>query len=251
MSRSNTLLDASKTGLRLRREVHLRDEKSYRGRPYCMDPQHHKLDRSDCHPNGPRVLEKLQQAGERLSDNLLKNFDETVPEHHRHKLPQDVDLLRPINKLETQPLTRDQEQELAAVKKHVDAAFVRFKDIVVKKDRQVPAALKSPTKNYKKRGDGAFRKQDDMLAVSVFYHSLELKSQDIRNIEVEKIMASYAYRLNENFGFSVAFRTLCIIKASASPKGIAPSTRPFDELRNMSSSAGRFLRAAVLSEDTQ
>lgn len=57
--------------------------------------------------------------------------------------------------------------------------------------------------------------------------------------EVEEIKASYAYSRKEEFGFEVAFVTLCTIKARAMRGGIAPSCRTFDELKTISNSAAR------------
>ncbi|KAF8215655.1 RNA dependent RNA polymerase-domain-containing protein [Mycena galopus ATCC 62051] len=65
--------------------------------------------------------------------------------------------------------------------------------------------------------------------------------------EVERVKASYAYSLgsSDDFGFVIAFGTLCAIKARAAPGGMAPNCRLFDELKTISGPAAR----ATLDED--
>lgn len=216
-----------------------------------MDPDADRFEESPCHPHGPHVLPHLFEVGQRLSDNLLKAFDETAPAHIRDQLPSDLDLRRPLSRVTAKSLSASEEKVLAAIKEHVDQAHTIWRQILSKKERDFPSILKKPAK--KNRGErNAGRKVDDMLPVTIHYYGpLPFKDEDIANVDVEDIMASYAYQISEPFGFYVAFKTLCKIKAQKSNGGIVASIRQIDELRAMSSTAGRFLRSATIDNNSQ
>lgn len=132
---------------------------------------------------------------------------------------------------------RDFTDELDLIRKHVDLANITFKKAISKKDQDSPSKSK---KGFQIKSD-----QEDLTLKAAREYA-----EPIENIlltrNVEEVKASYAYRLNINFAFSVAFNELCLIKARASPEGIAPSLRIFDEGKSFTPS---FLRTLLSCEN--
>ncbi|KAJ7894628.1 hypothetical protein B0H14DRAFT_2278417, partial [Mycena olivaceomarginata] len=110
--------------------------------------------------------------------------------------------------------------ELEEIKRHVDSAYKLYRQI------------------YPLKEDKAQRATLVLSAQEKFAEAIP-KIEFICAQELEQVKASYAYGLKEEFGFTVAFKTLITIKARASPGGMAANCRVFDELKTISGAASR------------
>lgn len=227
-----TLLDSSKTGLRLRAGVFQRDQKDFGGQV----PEQHVGKRSKRHQ--PFVLHAMVEAGNRIEKQLLKEYDDGA----QHQERSDSDLARPYDLASTYAqAASDNDQiphfmdELALIKKHVDQAYEEWIDAchALKREKGKEDLMDKKPKPKKKKGE------DVMLRASQIY------AEDVGGVRltpnVGELKASYAYKRSSSFGFSVAFQELCLIKAKASSGGIAPTIRLFDEVKIVSSSCLRVL----------
>lgn len=219
-----TLLDASKTGHRLKPGVFTKDQKTYIPLP----------------KESPTfILGRLEKAGNDKGEELLSQL-ETLPKGALS----DKDLKQPYevaNDFAMKSSARGFKvfyEDLSRIRKHVDAARDLYLIAV--------AAQKDAPKDSKKRSRSA--KKDDPMAVAT-----RKFAEDIPGIEmtpnVEEIKASYSYVLSSpphHFAFQMAFRDLCMIKAKSSPGGIAPVIRTFDEVKSFS---GSCMRALAMREE--
>ena len=182
------------------------------------------------------ILTQLKKAGEEKGAELLAQHREAGSEVERS----DNDLKAPYcdavdHALEVFRVTKRKDfcDELDLIRRHVDLAKVTYDRAVFKKDHQSPSKFK---KSFRVKSD----QEDLTLKASREY------AEPIPNIlltrNVEDVKASYAYIRNVNFGFSVAFTRLCLIKALASSEGIAPTLRIFDEGKSITPAFLRALR---------
>jgi hypothetical protein len=179
----------------------------------------------------PFILHALHRAGKFEGEALLREYDRLGQDSDRS----DKDLKAPYNKfstfaLDAFPTFPGFSDQLELVRKHVLKARKAWSEACHK------ARERSPEKKQKYRKD----QKDPMLVVSQMY------AEKIGNVflipNIDEIKASYAYHESPNFAFTVAFRELCLIKACASPGGVAPTIRALDEAKTVSPS---YLRAVV------
>ena len=241
-SRFTTLLDASKTGLRLKDGLFERDRYRYGGQGNKSVPV-------------LPILRALQEAGKKKEAELLKKYDmeEKSWDGKRKSAPwDDVDLLKPLREMEkcAQEASRQgwegMKDQLQKVKNHVDFAeekwLLGLKATYEKRDSQSQESWGGGKKKFgAKRSD-----QDDLALEAARMYAESIPDVFLPQDLVEGVKASYAFQRRPTFAFSVAFRDLCLIKARASPGGCAPSSRVFDEGKTISSS---FLRAMQQSEE--
>jgi hypothetical protein len=217
--RFNTLLDSSKTGLRLKHGVFEKDRERF-GRliPGFDDT------------STPFVLHALHKAGRLEGNKLLQEYDNMGQENDRP----DKDLKAPYNKFFDFALNAREEGKYSAFLDQLQLVRARVSE--VRQDYN-NACKKSSERSpgNKKRRTG---QKDMMLAVCHKYAKAVEGVFLIQNID--EVKASYAYHESPNFAFTVAFRELCLIKARV--RGIAPSTRAFDEAKTVSAS---YLRAVA------
>ncbi|RDB19363.1 putative RNA-dependent RNA polymerase SHL2 [Hypsizygus marmoreus] len=228
----NVLLDSSKTGLRLKPGIFEKDQRQFGGEI----PQ-----TADVTKGRPFILHSLHNAGKSTGDALLQDYDNLAADCDDSKDLKDPDLLRPYDvatersrMLFNQPVEPGQKHmltnEMSKIRKHVEKAKDAFVEAAAMK-RGIQDDPFSPTKKKKVKKQ---RDQNDPMLLAA-----HLYSQDIKDVflfqNVSDIKASYAYHLNPNFAFSVAFRDLCLIKAHAAPGGVAPSIRSFDEAKSIPS----------------
>ena len=223
--RFNTLLDSSKTGLRLKPGVFDKDRVKF-GNPVPNFEESSK----------PFILHALLRAGKNEGEKLLQEYDEIGQGVDRP----DKDLKAPynncadfVNKAYENGFPIFSEQ-LGLVRKHVEKAQEAYKKACGKSKER------SPQKKPKRRQD----QKDPMVNASRMFAEEVEKVNLIPNIK--EVKASYAYHLAPKFAFAMAFQDLCLIKARASPSGIAPSTRSFDEAKTVSS---KYLRAVARVDD--
>jgi len=175
---------------------------------------------------------------ERYSKGLLGPYDKIMDEL---KEDSDPDLALPYTRandfaMDVYNRTKSTifTEELSKIRNHVHAAYDKFNELCKAKKVQTQA---SPVKANSKKPKKTIR-------VEPLVECVKMYAQPIPNIfltpNVEQIKAAYAYSVNAGFGYTVAFRELCTIKAAASPGGLAPSIRIFDEGKTFSPP---FLRA--------
>ncbi|KAJ7508353.1 RNA dependent RNA polymerase-domain-containing protein [Mycena galericulata] len=226
----NTLLDAGKTGLSLKPGVfdeHMRE--FGHKRPKNDDWRGRRDD-----PSKPFVLQSLSIAGQEKGDELLHRHDtasgKLSPGYKGFE--KDAVLLKPYRDAQkksamSEPWAASYKSELEKIKGHVNTVHDLWRSLQreEKKDRPEDKA---------KRAAALFSLKTKFAE----------RIPDINLMDADEVKASYAYYLSpkEDFGFSVAFKTLCIIKARAMAGGIAPACRVFDELKTISGAASRAMQ---------
>lgn len=218
----NVLLDSSKTGLRLKAGVFEKDRARFGGSIPDFDRMIE-----------PFILRALYRAGKTEGDALLEQYD---------KIGQDAD--RPDKDLKA-PYSTFSEFALDAYTK---GNFSGFSDQLKLVRDHVMKAREAFNEGCRKSREGSPKKKqkrpkdqkDPMLVASQMFAEAVDGVFSIPNID--EVKASYAYHESPTFAFAVAFRELCLIKARASPGGIAPSIRAFDESKTVLTS---YLRAVV------
>lgn len=181
----------------------------------------------------PFILRALYRAGKTEGDALLEQYD---------KIGQDAD--RPDKDLKA-PYSTFSEFALDAYTK---GNFSGFSDQLKLVRDHVMKAREAFNEGCRKSREGSPKKKqkrpkdqkDPMLVASQMFAEAVDGVFSIPNID--EVKASYAYHESPTFAFAVAFRELCLIKARASPGGIAPSIRAFDESKTVLTS---YLRAVV------
>ncbi|KAF5367171.1 hypothetical protein D9758_004049 [Tetrapyrgos nigripes] len=243
----NYVLDGPKTGLQLREEVYVKDmQRFFREKPSSdWTPQ----ERLDKHPDdtkkGKFIIDLLAKAGEDLGDRYLHEFDVNnglLTEHIANKTTRpDQDLKKPwkdaqdlvqnyssdnLPEAERDIIRAALKTELDLVREHVQKSYDAF--------RRGAASSSSSNNDYdrstKKRSGKAPRR--DYMRFAKQEYAKPISGISLLSEKVERIKASYAYHKSEKFGYCVAFKQLCAIKADASAQGSAPSTRMFDVTRS-------------------
>ncbi|KAK0465964.1 RNA dependent RNA polymerase-domain-containing protein [Desarmillaria tabescens] len=238
----NTLLDAGKTGHRLRLESYRDHDKNFK------NPGRSASD------GRPFILDILSDVGNSLRDDILKEY-----EQHRVNSGSDADLLKPLLDIKRRVAAADAgnpqhqnaceflKQELELVQKHVRRAQSEYKKIWWGSGS---ASTFSTGKNKnKKEGD---QKEDQVRKVAALYAS-EVPGICIMSAgEVARVKASFVYqdtsRSNENFAFKMAFKDLCDIKARESADGAAVVTRSLDDMKSFPTAARKLIETGLEME---
>ncbi|KAJ6479270.1 RNA dependent RNA polymerase-domain-containing protein [Mycena vitilis] len=210
----NTLLDAGKTGLTLKSAVFEEHQKTFG----------HKRPKT----NNWMARMYRSEAGKAKGDELLREHDlasRKLPENFK-AVGKDTDLLRPysaaLRKSQcSDPWSPVYRSELKKIECHVQDAYKEYSKIFTLKTEETAKRTELVLSAQKKYAEPI----SDIL----------LMDAEI----VPKVKASYAHQTQDGFGFAVAFSTLCSIKAAATPGGIAPNARLFDEMKTISGSASR------------
>jgi hypothetical protein len=234
----NILLDSGKTGHRLGPGVAMRHGQKY---PFDSD---NKQPRAD-------VLNRLVGYGKELKTDLLRRYD--LAEKQGASSPvydcgdNDQDLLSPYFKVHEKYKgnLRDakrikalemHEVELNNIEAHVRAAFELFKTIVGGNSK----SKRSQEYEQAKKGKAA-AKDRTMIPVIRAYRQ-PIKDIFFMEETVERVKASFAYSLNVNFAFTVAFHELCSIKTAASPGGGTPTIGAINCLQSFTKASRRWLQ---------
>ncbi|KAJ7511709.1 RNA dependent RNA polymerase-domain-containing protein [Mycena galericulata] len=219
---TSTLLDASKTGLRLLKKVEEADELEF-GKPAqrarCFDVKNgHKKKRK----LGPFVLDSLLAAGEATKDTLLVEFETDVASHLTSDSPIDADLTAPYKRLKAFANADADGNILAAdiriIENRIEELLPRYLSEVgkyMKNDPQEPWEL---AKNNRKKRSAKMTDNPMLPIMRDFREPLVgLKYLHITS-NVDEIKASCAFTRNARFGLSMAFRDICQIKTNAEMK---------------------------------
>ncbi|KAJ7658666.1 RNA dependent RNA polymerase-domain-containing protein [Mycena polygramma] len=237
------LLDASKTGLSVKREVAETDRRSFErlSRPKCFDAK-----KGHSRPRAPKlgqfVLDSLLAAGNAIKDLLLKEFETHVASHINavdSDWSRDSDIEEPIRTMVGASVG---DSALAADLKVLQGRIMllrtRFQDSSAefarkKGEPQLP--------HQRKKGSPKFADNYMLPIMHDFRQPLE-SLQRLQAIHIDDIKASYAFSLNAKFGFTMAFRDICEIKRRAEMKrGPLNRVAVIDQARAMSEPAQRFL----------
>ncbi|KAJ7146508.1 RNA dependent RNA polymerase-domain-containing protein [Mycena epipterygia] len=208
----NTLLDAGKTGLRLKNDVFEKHQRDFG----------HKRPKTN---NWSGSV-----AGQAKGDELLREHDlasgKLADGGGFKKFEKDADLLGPYKCAQQKSLLAAEwsalyKSELQAIERHIDKVRTKYNQYwPIPSDRKAERAAASLAMHTK-------------FAEAI--PTIQLMDASL----VEQVKASYAYHLKDDFGFAVAFKTLCSIKAGATSGGIAPTCRVFDELKTITGAASR------------
>lgn len=225
--RFNTILDSSKTGLRLKPGIYESDQKLFGGEVPTTSEDALESEKK------PFIFHALHAAGKAAADKLLVDYDDIPGEGADAK---DADLKRPYTIAAEHALrvyqsskSRILTDEMARIRDPVDNAYQAYCNALDQANRE--EAKRFSKKKPKKKGS------DPMLLAAHLYAEEVTEVILIQN--VKEIKASYAYHCSPAFAFSVAFQDLCLIKAQAAPGGVAPSIRSFDEAKSIPSTYTR------------
>ncbi|KAK0209210.1 RNA dependent RNA polymerase-domain-containing protein [Desarmillaria ectypa] len=238
----NTLLDAGKTGHRLRVESYHDHDKNF-GRPVSKNSDER-----------PFILDVLSNVGNSLRDDILKEY-----EQQQVSSGYDADLLKPLqdikrrvgaadaSDLEHQNACKFLQKELELVQEHVRRAHSEYRKIQWGSNSASPFSV-GKGKKVKERDP----KEDQVRKVAAMYASQVPGICIMSAGEVAQVKASFVYQdtsvFNENFAFKVAFKDLCAIKASASSDGAAAVTRSLDEMKSIPTAARKLVETGLEME---
>lgn len=239
----NTLLDAKKTGVRVKPDVAAADSAQFGGPPVSDKEKPHVLRAlrgAACHTKG-QIMGEFARMGEEWARKIERAL--AVPNADR-----DQDLLAPRARV-----ARILSREVAIVDAHVKAIYPLW----LSKWRRPPGWMPEHVERSaprKKKGKG--EKKDDMLEVTKAFWAIcddnEGQSEDAcgdadglsvlrATGALPAVLASCAYTAHQSgyFPYSVAFRELCRIKAQA--VGDLPCIRAVDEVKTIPASAMPYL----------
>ncbi|PPR02365.1 hypothetical protein CVT24_011709 [Panaeolus cyanescens] len=213
------LLDSSKNGKRIHPQVLEDDRKQYFGSTFDTSTA-----------TRPNILNILSKAAKKKGEELMAQYtsvDQTLLSRPDQALKRPYEYYANCTHQTKRPGSDILYAELTLIRKHVDTAHDMWK-VAVNKNRAANAQ-----KNKKASRDKSDY-QDPVLEATKFFaepiQGLFLIHEDI----VDEVKASYAYALSSTFAFSVAFGTLCLIKAKSRPGGVVASIRSVDEARGIS-----------------
>ncbi|KAG5643296.1 hypothetical protein DXG03_001223 [Asterophora parasitica] len=225
----NTLLDSGKSGLRLKEGVFEKDQREFGGQI------------SETHCGRSYIFHEILSAAIRAETNLLRAYDQQAHllEGDRRREVKDKHLTAPLTSADNHAKRVSVSApahshillgELDRIRAVVDAARKAHQDESRRLARAANSSNFASPKKKQKRARTP-RETDAMAEASRIF------AQDVDDVlfflNVQEIKASYAYQIDSKFAFHVAFRDLCLIKAQASDRGIAPVTRSFDEAKSI------------------
>ncbi|KAJ7696807.1 RNA dependent RNA polymerase-domain-containing protein [Mycena rosella] len=232
-----TLVDVSKTGLRLLEPVAETDRKYGANRPRCLYPT---WDQTTARPKELElfVLDSLLEAGAVTKDELIVELDAVC------KIPHSVDLdirepyARALAILEEPRLFASSiAQELDTLKAHVEELWERFKQQHGKSQYD-----QNPDRNRDKKGKGPSKQTDNPMLPIMRDFRQPLEGVDFLRLlgNVDSIKASYAFTLAHSFAFSMAFQDICEMKRRAEMRrGPQNKVAVIEDAKNMGGAARR------------
>jgi RNA-dependent RNA polymerase len=188
---------------------------------------------------GTFILDSLDMAGRELKTRHLRAFD-NLKNHFDARV--DHDLIQPFTEAETRANKLKEQNchkfsdELEAVVAHVEEVRLIYNKFW---------ALRDKLSNSTKKGGNRKEVDAGLANIARIFAEGPADFHTFMTPNLAAIKAAYAYQLSTNsaFGFSMAYRDLCTIKAIASQH--IPTTRLFAEAMSIGSS---FLR--VLGENS-
>ncbi|KAH7886339.1 RNA dependent RNA polymerase-domain-containing protein [Phlebopus sp. FC_14] len=205
-----TCLDASKTGLRVKIPVFDRDQKIWGSRkPWYVV----KLEKSKGKAGSttgklsvkrqspPFILDELAEEGDRLRIKFLKDYKKL---RNAQMDTEDSDLMQPLRSARSQATQAGRvgitgfSDNLADIEAHVLACFDEF---------QKAAAFARSSRS--ESSSNSFLKVAQKFSLQPAFRGFQFFSDD----DVRSIKAALAVSKSVSFGFSMAFKELCAIKA--------------------------------------
>lgn len=234
-------MDSRKSGLVVKQDVFIKDEKSYgKPAPPCLA----KPNKSSAGyvKRGshlfPFILDELLAFGQTLQENYMKKYSELWKLGNDEV--QDPDLLVPYNQAvalaEKMPLV---EEDLKILRRHVkvyEGAWLKCVNDPKEKNTQYNTI--DTNKKIKRNKNARLAKLTQQFQGNPEGLQILGLFQNLDNIKV-----SYAYYLRATFAYSVGMRQLCDIKAKA--KGSTAFTTTFAETMSMSSATVRVLQKSA------
>ncbi|KII94231.1 hypothetical protein PLICRDRAFT_675257 [Plicaturopsis crispa FD-325 SS-3] len=257
-----TELDSSKTGLRIKRDVFDKDQKAFgQPRPECLDPSTKQPPKRNTIKLGDFVLDALLEVGKKERADHLTQYEHLPTQH---KVP-DNDLRLPyetavqaarseairvygripykengvVKYYPAADIYGGLEHELQRIISHVKQVF----------NSHWPPAKIGSTSSKNRYNDQTKKKADLYDQVACAFHNGPQPFEDEDGFlgfltpNVEEVKASYAYIRPEHkdtFGFAVAFKELCGIKARAASHSTI--RQPIAEAMALKSSHVRLLQ---------
>lgn len=229
-----TLLDSSKNGCRLKNGLFKADKQRYGFSPRGVESNAMAdilgILKSAGRVKGDELMNKYKDLGD-LGDWTADDID----------LRRTIDMARKTAENYATRGFRDFEKEVKIIEAHVDGAYDMYRKSIKKyrSEKDQESTVKS-SKSRKEKSDDIMLECTKKFAEPI--PGLEL----FQNRHLQDIKASYAYVKNPRFSFQVAFRSLCLLKADASPGGLVPIVRIFDEAKKVTAS---YMRALEWVED--
>ncbi|KAF7322443.1 RNA-dependent RNA polymerase [Mycena chlorophos] len=247
----NTLLDASKSGLRLRPGVFEEHKRLFgKSRPSLQEGSKGK--------GKAGILFQLHDAAWATGDRLLRDFEicsETHSSNYRKLEDKDKTLLKPYQEAKSRAGSSSLPPAVAAlfvtelswIEQHVDEVWAEYQKKILSLGGP-PTVHKNFNKPSLTTGASPEEKKErtvKLLPLQTKYAKLP-PGRDCYLLGdsacVERIKASYAHSKSELFGFDMAFRVLCSIKAESMPGGAAASARVFDQLKTIPRAAANAMQ---------
>ncbi|KAJ7656995.1 RNA dependent RNA polymerase-domain-containing protein [Mycena polygramma] len=247
---TTTLLDASKTGLRLKKKVEEADQRSIGrlSRARCFDTKNgHSKKRSS--KLGPFVLDSLLAAGMVTKDELQAKFETEVATHLNDDEDRsaDQDIEEPYHRMTVasvgdSPLAVAIAADLKVLRDRILDLRTRFQDA----NREVARSKNEPQpQQHQQRKKGRPKQTDNcMLPIMRDFRQPFEGLQCLLHLgNIDEIKGSYAFALGYKFGFSMAFQDICEIKRRAEMKrGPFNRVAVIDEARSMGGPARRLFK---------
>ncbi|KAG2154648.1 RNA dependent RNA polymerase-domain-containing protein [Suillus clintonianus] len=240
-----TCLDASKTGLRVKHHVFEAHKKRYGSlKPYYkVAALKNSGSRKEDLPllkrkaSSPFILDDLVDEGNRLRDKFVEKYSSlrtsSTPVTDAHLTSPYISASRRATQA-VHAGFQGLQVNLTVAKKQVDKAY---------KDWLGAIAMQKCASSVR----GSPDPKEQQIQKAAQYFAQRPLSQDVlffSEEELKTIMASYAYTLNQSFGFSVAFAELCAIKARV--QGGIVFEDKFAQVMNIPNNV---LRALSLAQD--
>ncbi|CDO77267.1 hypothetical protein BN946_scf184753.g17 [Trametes cinnabarina] len=257
----NTILDSRKSGLRVKQEIFRQDKLKYdRQRPECLPSGSSaasewfssgsvRLARS---PRlGPFILEELLFHGKALRDEILVRYD-GLRDAAGLRDARDPDLLRPYQQALSLTEHAAYKEDLGRIRQHVLDHIDQWRRLASEsKPRSVSALAQTPSRSARRKGGSSSqaekrKKWKDLARSFAIGPDLSPGSAFSILADVNGIKASWAYaeKPTQNFPWTVAFQTLCRIKAAS--QGQVAVTGHFADAMSIPSSVVRVLEQSRL-----
>ncbi|KAJ6541596.1 RNA dependent RNA polymerase-domain-containing protein [Mycena capillaripes] len=246
-----TLLDASKTGLRLKKEVEEADQRLFGRIPRakCFDASK-GVTRKRNSKLGPFVLESLLAAGVVTKDQLQATFETSVASHLKSdESSVDPDIEEPYHRM-TRASVGDTPLAIAIASdlKLLRDRIVKLREEYDNLSRQLAQSKsepQTPWESNQSRKKGPPKQSDNcMLPIMRAFRQPFEGLQYLHLTNIDEIKASYAFLLvGYKFGFSMAFQDICEIKRRAEMKrGPYNRVAVIDDAKSMGGPARRLLK---------
>ncbi|KAJ6479279.1 RNA dependent RNA polymerase-domain-containing protein [Mycena vitilis] len=230
---TTTLLDASKTGLCLKKKVEEADQRSI-GRLSKL---------------GPFVLDSLLAAGVAIKDELQAKFETEVASHISadEDRSADQDIGEPYHRMTVasigdSPLAVAIAADLRILRDRIVDLRTRFQDA----NREIARSKsEAQPQQHQQRKKGRPKQTDNcMLPIMRDFRRPFEGLQYLHHLgNIDEIKGSYAFALGYKFGFSMAFQDICEIKRRAEMKrGPFNRVAVIDEARSMGGPARRLFK---------